>query len=1024
MRIAALGPIEAVSDKGVANLGGPKPRTLLAALALEPGRVVSVERLVDLVWDDNPPQTAASLVHTYVSSLRRGFAAVGDQRSLATRAPGYALDVDPEDVDLVRFARHLREASRAERAGDEAGAARGYREALEEWRGLVAFDGVPARFARVRADSLQDDRLSAEEGLARCNLALGRVAAVVSRMTAVSAAHPLREEARALLMQALYLSGRRGDALAVFRDGREHLVAELGVEPGTALRQVHAQILDGTYRTTGSATATLTKRPAPEVRPRVVPNQLPPDLADFVGRREQVDRVLALARDGERSAVRVVVVSGAGGAGKSTLAVRCAHVLSRSYPDGQLFVNLREAGRTVDSRELLGRFLRALGAPSADLPDSEDERAELYRMTTATKRLIIVLDDVRAEHQVRRLLPASGHSLVLITSRSRLTGLAGATPVELGLLSVEASVEMLRRIIGDERVDAEPEVAASIARLCGGIPLAIRVAGAKLLARAHWPLSALAARLSHEHRRLDELSVGDLALRASLEVGYAELDGRQRRLFHLLALLDLPDFGAWLAAPLLDIDLEGAEDVVEELVDLRLLDVMGVDVLGRIRYSFHDLVQLFGVERAEREEPADVVADALRRALLTWMALVETSAARLPRVTVGLTPPVRAGDAEVDPRLTDEAAADPMGWLTSETKTIVRAVERGHDLGIDELSTTLIAAMLSSPFAVRNEFDGWQRTHRAALDAAVRSGDRTAEATVRAGLGQLFYERDDFAASLEQFTSALEIATAVGERAIEGVAHLGIGTVLRDLGRLAQARESLTAAIGSGDPGVVVAAEYGLGAILRDQGDLDAATTALGRCVELYRELGDVRGEALALRGLSLCHRATGDLARAGALSRQAHAILVGVDDVLGATYALQSAAKADFRAGRTEGVAATLESCRDVCARHKDRFGVALTTRTLGEFALARGDAGGAAALLSEALDLWRELRLPVWEARTLRDLAAATVATDAEAAREQWARATALAADLGLREREELADLTPQRWRERVSRPLAGNL
>ncbi|HET9139434.1 AfsR/SARP family transcriptional regulator [Actinophytocola sp.] len=1006
MRLGALGPVEVLAP-APAYLGGPKPKALLAALLLEPGQVVSIDRLVGLIWDERPPASAVALVHTYVSALRRGFAAVGEDAVLLTQPPGYLLRVHPDDVDLVEFARCLDAARQAE-ATDPAGAAQQYQQALGLWRG-PAFGGVTARFARTRAAGLADERLAAEEGLARCELALGQILVALPRLVALCDAHPTREEARGLLMRALYLSGRQGDALAAYRSVRMRLIDELGVEPGEALRELHARILDGTLP--AGPVPTTPQRPVTTLpaRPEVAaPNQLPPDIADFTGRTEQVERVLGLARSARG---RVVAVSGAGGIGKSALAVHCAHRLAGDYPDGQLFADLHSAGTTEDT-EVLGRFLRALGMSGTELPDDPDERAGLYRMAIADRRMIIVLDNVRGEHQVRKLLPGSGNCIMIVTSRSRLTGLAGSEPVELTTLSVPTSTEMLGRIVGAERTAAEPEAATTIARLCGGIPLAIRVAGAKLLARRHWPLRTLASRLSDQHRRLDELAVGDLAVRSSLELGYAELDQRQRHAFHLLALLDLPDFGSWVAAPLLDIPVDDAEDMVEHLVDLRLLEVAGVDALGRIRYRFHDLVQLFGAEQSARHEPPGVVSEAVLRTLSVLIALVEAASARLPRVTLGLRPTVVA-TVEPDPRLLDEVVAAPTDWLKAETATLVRAVERAHELGADEPSATLLTSLLSSPFAVRNEFDSWQRTHEVALEYAVASGNKQAEATILAGLGHLCYERDEFPAALEHYQQALTNAAAIGDESIQAVALLGIGTVRRDVGEFGPARESLAEAADLagriGDRSVLAAARYGVAAILRDHGDLAGAEAALDECVQLYRDLADRRGEALALRGRSLCRRAAGDLAAAADLSRQAQEILEEIGDVLGATYARQSLAKARIRQGRPDGVHDLLTSCLAVCVARNDRFGTALITRTLGELALSTGDLPTATGYLTTALEQWRELALPLWEARTLRDLATATGSAG------HWALALRIFTDTGARELAELSGHTPRSWFDR---------
>ncbi|MFI6102030.1 AfsR/SARP family transcriptional regulator [Lentzea sp. NPDC051213] len=997
MRALVLGPIEVwVGDRQV-SLGGPKPRTLLAALLLQPRQVVPVERLIDLIWDESPPQTAGALVHTYVSSLRR---AVG--KALVTRAPGYLLDVDS---DVEQFTKHLTTARQAERADDPATAITHYQHALSLFRG-PALHGVEAQFARGHALALDESRLSAEEGLGRCELAQDRVEDAIARLTTLANAYPAREDTRELLMRAFYRAGRQADALNVYRDSREYLLDELGIEPGEKLRELQTAILNGTLEVSKPKSQPLPARAAAALTTQqVIPHHLPPDISDFTGRHEALKQVLGLTEAAEGStATPTAVVSGFGGAGKSALAVHAAHLLRKSYPDGQLFADLRGAGRDLEPQEVIGRFLSLLGISGHDQPAAPDERVELYRRTVADRRLVIVLDNARSEAQVRPLLPGNANCFVIITSRSRLTGLEGAEPIELGFLSDEVSGEMLSRIIGADRVNAEPEAAQRIAQLCGGVPLALRAAGAKLLARPHWPLKTLAKRLSDERRRLDELEMGDLAIRSSLKLNYAELDPLHRKAFHLLSLLDLPDFGAWVAAPLLDISPYDAEDVVEHLVDLRLVDVAGVDQIGRVRYRFHDLVQLFGAEHAA-EEPEDEVTEAVTRTLATWLALVETGVRKLPRVTLGLRPQLH-GEVELDERLAEDVEEDPTGWLLAETGAVVRAVERAHDLGVDELTTTVITSLLSSPFAARNEFGNWQRTHEVALRSARERGNRRAEAVLLAGLGQLRYEQDDFAAALANFQQAAEIAAAIDEPETLAVAYVGMGTVHRDLAEFELARELLDKAIPLGDNGVVAAASYGVGAIHRDHGDLDEATRAFERCVELYRAEADRRGEALALRGLSLCHRASGAFAEAVALSSEAEQILREVGDELGATYAAQSLAKAMLRVGEFEGVDDILAECLEVCTRQHDRFGVALVTRTLGELALATGNDEEAADLLRAALDQWTTLGLPIWRARTMRDLAAAT-GDD-----EMWLQAKELFASLGAREAKELGGLSAE-WR-----------
>jgi DNA-binding SARP family transcriptional activator/tetratricopeptide (TPR) repeat protein len=1014
VRILVLGPVELVTADGVrVPLGGPKPKALLAALVRQRARVVSLTQIVDLIWDSSPPSTANASVHTYVSALRRGLvAAGGSDATLTTRAPGYLLNVPAADTDLGAFATLVDRARRAERERAFADAVAGYDAALKLWRGS-ALGGVDAGFARSWAAALLEERLGVEEGRARAVIELGRPGDALTGLTRLVAAYPLREEGRALLMRALHLTGRQAEALEVYRAGRTHLLDELGIEPGERLRALHAEVL------AGPAPRPAPARTAPGDR-RGAPRNLPPDIGDFTGRDEDL---AALLRMGAEPDKRTVVVSGFGGAGKSALAVHAAHLMSARFPDGQLFADLRGAGRELDAHEVLGRFLQAMGTPAAAVPVSTDERVERYRSCVAGRRMIIVLDNARGEHQVRPLLPGDPGSLVVITSRSRLTGLESPESIELGFLSQDSATAMLGKIIGTDRASAQPADAERIARLCGGVPLAVRAAGAKLLARPHWPLKSLVVRLSDERRRLDELTVGDLAIRSSLGLNYAELDERQRRAFHLLCLLDLPDFGWWPVVPLLGDavrDAQDAEDIVEHLVDLRLVDVAGVDPIGRVRYRLHDLVQLFGAEQAAAEAPGEVTA-AVSRTLETWMSLVTAATRGLPRITV---PPRRAAAAagDVDPVLVEDVEDDPAGWLMAEAAAVVRVVERAHALGVGHGTTIALASLLAAPFAAGNEFDAWQRTHEVAVSAARANADRGAEAVVLAGLGQLHAEKDDFPAALDHFRRSRDLAAEIGDDDTVALALVGMGGAHRDLAEFDAALRDLSAAaeLGerTGNRDVVAAANYGLGAISREHGHIAEATERLTRCAELYREAGDRRGMALALRGLSLCERAVAGHAAAADLAAEAAAILTDVGDELGAAYARQSWAKASLRLGHDPAaVEAAVSDCLEVCTRRGDRFGIALMTRTLGEVALATGDLASARTSLAAALLLWTELDLPLWQARTLRDLAAATVTGDEEAALAHWDRARELCAGTQARDAAELAALTPAAWLRAVS-------
>lgn len=1019
VQFLALGPLEVRNGGGEITLGGAKPRTLLAALLQNPRRVVSRDRLVDLIWDDDPPPSADALIHTYVSALRKAFAAAGQPETLLTRAPGYVLDIGHAESDLEQFQQHLAAARYAERRAAFGAAGAAYEKALGLWR-APAFTGVTAAFARSAAAELGEEQLAAAEGLARCLLQVGRCAEVVARMSRVTAEHPHREAPYGLLMRGLYATGRQGDALAVYQDVRRVLMADLGVEPGQDLREIHQEILNGTAAVPAAAAPSSARPPvSPSDGGGVpVPRLLPPDIGDFSARIAALEQVLAIGRSqAVQTSSPTVVISGFGGAGKSTLAVHAAHLLRDRFPDGQLFADFSGAEGEPDVREIIGRFAVALGAATTQLPSDIDERSALYRMHIAAKRLVIVLDNVSAEAQVRKLLPGTEGCLILITSRSRLTGLEGAEAVELEYLSEDASHDMLRDIVGPDRLASDPGAARALARLCGGIPLAIRTVGTKLLARPHWPLRALAARLGDVRRRLDELAAGDRAVRASLELTYAELDDDARRAFHLLTSLNMPDFAAWLAAPLLGMSLDDAEDVVERLVDLRLLDVVGIDNIGRVRYRFHDLVQIFGAERAG-QEPADAVAAATTRALRLSLELVTASS--WGRLYQPVSVPLERDDScSVDARLLEEISGSAADWFAAETPSLVRMIERSHELGQHQDAVVASATMIS-PFAVRNDFDSWQRTHAVALSFARKNRDRRAETITLAGLGQMYYEKDDFERALEHYREACELAEQTGDDRARAVALVGIGTVCSERAEYESAHRTFATAAELADrlddPALAAATQFGIGSVSRDRGNLAEATGALHRCVQLRRAMNDRRGEGQALRGVSLCHRAAGDCAEAAATGSAALEILRDAGAPRDVAYAQQSLVKAWIRQRRTADAGDALADALRVCEQHRDRFGIALITRTRGELALSLGEPRRAVRLLSTAYDMWGELQLDIWQARTLRDLAAAEVTDDPRLAQKHWSQALTIFTGRKAREAQELPSTSPGGWHDRV--------
>jgi DNA-binding SARP family transcriptional activator len=597
-----LGPVAVLHDGAPVALGGAGPRTVLARLLVDASRDASMDRLIDDVWGDGPPSTARNLVQQYVSRLRGALAAAGLAGRLLSGPSGYRLLVERGQLDLHRFEELVASADRARALGDYATVADLLRTALALWRG-PALTGVASE-SRVRAAGirLEEQRLAALELRIDADLRLGRDQAVVCELFELVATHPLRERLVELLMTSLHRAGRPADALRAYRTVEERLRGELGIAPGPDLQRLaasiraHAPVLDASA--------------LPARRGRAAACQLPADLAHFCGRSEQVAALREMLIGRRSRSLRVAVVSGRAGVGKTALAVHVAHQLREEFPDGQLYAQLRGADdEPREAGEALASLLRGLGIDA--VPDGLPARCELYRTEMASLRAVVLLDGAADESQVRPLLPGGESCGVLITSRSRLAGIETAQGLDVGLFTEEEALSLLAHVAGRERCSAEPEAAAGIVRLCGRLPLAIRIAGARLAVRPHWTLSEVEKRLEPEERRLDVLAVGDLNVRSSFTSGYRSLDGRERRAFRLLGLLDAPSVTACVASPLLGVPIDDAEELLERLVDLQLAEIAGHDAAGEPRYRMHDLLRLYARERAAAEEGPEVRRAAL-----------------------------------------------------------------------------------------------------------------------------------------------------------------------------------------------------------------------------------------------------------------------------------------------------------------------------------------------------------------------------------------------------------------------------
>ncbi|MEU8516974.1 transcriptional regulator [Kitasatospora sp. NPDC048722] len=600
MDFTLLGPVSAAVDGRPVELDGAKQRTALAALLLARGRVVPDERLATLLWGWEPPATSTNQLYTYVSRLRTR---LGAGHGLHRHGAGYRMDTDGTTVDWDRF-RELADAGRADlRAARYAEAERRLADALALWRGPALAD-VTEHLAAAEGPRLAEARLAAVEQHAEAALALGRHDELLPGLTRHVTGHPVRERARAQLMTALFRAGRQADALAQYEEARRLLADELGIDPGPELRALHQEILTGTLAGPAAPErATVTVAPAapaeepgtepvtePGTEPAARPALLPAAPRDFTGRETELRLVLDALHDG-----RDVTVTGAPGTGKSALALYAAERARDAFPDGQLHADLRDADGTPRSpRQVLGWFLRALGTAPAHVPDGLDERAQRYRTLLAGRRMLVLLDNAADDAQVRPLLPGGGATRTLVTGlRPDLAALEGARLVRLGPMSPAEAARLLASVAGPERLAADPESTARIAEYCDRLPLALRIAAARLAARPHWRPARLADRLAPAERRLGELRIGSLDITTALRPALAALDAPAARALAVLAAAGLAAVTAADAAALLDLPLDDAEDVLERLCDARLLEP-GSGADRPARYRMPALVGLLG----------------------------------------------------------------------------------------------------------------------------------------------------------------------------------------------------------------------------------------------------------------------------------------------------------------------------------------------------------------------------------------------------------------------------------------------
>lgn len=998
MKFRILGPLEVAAGPERLELGGARQQIVVATLLISANRVVTMDRLLEAIYGEFLPQTSRAQAHISISSVRRMFAAHSNEEIISTREHGYVIQVGRDQLDSEQFQELVTAARAARDEGQISQAVAYYRDALRLWRG-PAFDGIDSQLVRAAASRLDEQRIATNEDCLKLELDVGRHHELVGELTELVRDFPLREQLRGLLMLALYRCGRTVEALEAYRQTRQTMIEELGIEPGERLQKLQHDILSSDP----SLSLPAEQIGIPQVRQQI-PNLLPTDIADFTGRAAQLtqirQRLVGSAAKDVAQAVPVVVIVGKGGVGKTALAVHAAHSVAGHFDGGLLFADLHGGtSNLVGPMRVLERFLRALGVPATQMPEGLDERAEVYRSLVADRKMLVVLDDAASESQVSPLLPGGGPAGVIITSRRGLTGLAGAAHVPLDVFDTDKSVDLLARIAGAARIEAEPEAATMVATHCGRLPLALRIAGARLSARPHWSVQQLVDRLADETRRLDELRHGDMGIRPSILLTYQSVTDQARRLFRRLALLEMPVFSGWLSAALLDRPLSVAEDVLDDLISAQLVESTGGGSGVHSQYRFHDLIRVFAREHLAAEEHEAERTAALERALGALLFLADKAHYRY---FGGDYARIRC-DAPRWPlpeRLAEQLVSDPLSWYDRERITLVAGVRQAAQAGLVDLSWGLASSTVPL-FESRVYLEDWQETHEIALAAARRADNVRGQAAMLNSIGSFHLTQQRIEPARRELAEALQLfQDAHDEHGMAMVArHLAyldrLGGRLGDATR--RYEQTLAALRKVGDLIATAHVLHGLAQVRLELNQPDSAKELLSEALRLCQTAQCGRIEAQVVHRLGEAHLLSGEFAAAVSAFDRSLAISSDIGDVIGQAYALQGIGVARVRQAEFGQARTALERALEFAVGAHERLAEARVLLGFGELALAIGDPARTVVFGQQASGIFRSMGALLHDARTLTVLSEAHAALgDAEAAAVASAEAAALRAKL----------------------------
>jgi DNA-binding SARP family transcriptional activator/Tfp pilus assembly protein PilF len=998
-----LGPLLVRRGGEVVAVQRGKQRSVLAALLLRAGQVVSLDELAEVLWGQGPPPSARVTIQNYVMRLRRALGDTDGSR-ISTQPRGYMIRVEGGELDVTRFEALLGAARVAARDGSWEAAATHSRAALELWRDEPLAD-VDSELLAVRdVPRLAELRLQALEVRIDADLHRGSPAEVIAELRQLAGSQPLRERLHALLMLALYRDGRQGEALAAYQAARQVLLGELGTEPGTGLRQLHQQMLAADPGLDSSGPARLAAGGVAQVTPQELPAAVP----HFTGRAAELAKLTwLLDQPGQAPGTLVIsAIGGTAGVGKTALALQWAHQVAARFPDGQLYVNLRgyDLARPVAAADALAGFLRALGVPGQDIPSGDDERAARFRTLAAGRRMLVLLDNAWSAEQVRPLLPGTPACATVVTSRDALAGLVardGAILVDLDLLPCEDAVGLLRALIGP-RVDDEPGAAAELADRCCRLPLALRLAAELAVTRPRAYLADLADELADQRRRLDLLDAGGdprTAIRAVFSWSYQHLNTQGARAFRLAGLHPGHDLDRFAAAALTGTTPERAADVLGQLARTHLIQPAQPD-----RYGMHDLLRAYARELAAAEDDEEEQRAALTRLFDHYL---HTAAAAMDT----LFPEERHRRPAIARRLPAQPLTDPGAartWLDAERATLVAAIAHAAAHGWPDHATAL-AATLFRYLDAGGYYSEAITIHTSARHAAHRSGDRNAEATALTSLGLAEMHQGSSQEAGRHLYEALTQHRQTGNQTGQARTLANLAFLDHLQGRYQQAADHLQQALAvhrqtgdrSGEAGVL----SNLGIIDERQGRYQQAARHHQRALALCRETGNRAGEARALSNLARvnirlgrCQEAVGQLQQALALCHQ-------TGSRISQAYILVSLGEADLRQGHLKQAAGHQRRALALFREAGDRSGEVEALNGLGQASAAAGEPEQARTEYAAALSVARQIGDKYEQARAHDGLAHSyCVAGDHAQARLHGQQALTLYSELGAPEADQV--------------------